>query len=39
MEDGGFVLTDIPYEKMQDFVAEKTEEYAAGAEQLGIVKK
>lgn len=36
MEEGGFVLTDIPYEEMDAFVAEKTEEYKAGAEKLGI---
>ena len=29
MEDGGFVLTDIPYERDGRFVAEKKEEYEA----------
>jgi tripartite-type tricarboxylate transporter receptor subunit TctC len=39
MEDAGFVLTDIPYEEMDEFVAEKTKEYEAGAEKLGIAAK
>lgn len=36
MEDGGFVLTDIPYDQMPEFVARMTEEYKAGAAALGI---
>ncbi|MCR4265096.1 tripartite tricarboxylate transporter substrate binding protein [Nitratireductor sp. ZSWI3] len=36
MEEGGFVLTDIPYDKMSAFVAEKKAEYAEGAKALGI---
>lgn len=36
MEDGGFVLTDIPYDEMPEFVAQMTEEYSAGASALGI---
>ena len=36
MEEGGFVLTDITYDKMGDFVAELTTEYAEGAKALGI---
>lgn len=36
MESGGFVLTDITYDKMADFLAEKKAEYAEGAEALGI---
>lgn len=36
MEDGGFVLTDIPYGKMDAFVAKMKTEYAKGAKALGI---
>lgn len=36
MEDGGFVLTDIPYNEMEAFVTEKKAEYEAGAKTLGI---
>ncbi|WP_265502193.1 tripartite tricarboxylate transporter substrate binding protein [Paracoccus beibuensis] len=36
MEEGGFVLTDIPYEEMPEFVAQMKEEYTAGAKALGI---
>jgi tripartite-type tricarboxylate transporter receptor subunit TctC len=36
MEEGGFVLTDIPYEKVDAFMAEMTAEYEEGAEALGI---
>ncbi|MFD1796431.1 tripartite tricarboxylate transporter substrate binding protein [Paracoccus aurantiacus] len=36
MEDGGFVLTDITYDKMPDFVAQMTAEYSEGAKALGI---
>lgn len=36
MESGGFVLTDITYDKMADFLAEKKAEYAEGAQALGI---
>lgn len=38
MEAGGFVLTDIPYDKMNDFVNKMTKEYTAGAKTLGIIK-
>lgn len=38
MESSGFVLTNIPYEKMDQFVAQKTAEYTALAKLLGIVK-
>jgi hypothetical protein len=38
MESGGFVLTDIGYDKMDAFVAERVEEYTAGAKALGIIK-
>ena len=36
MEEGGFVLTDITYDKMPEFIKEMTEEYEAGAKALGI---
>lgn len=36
MESGGFVLTDITYDKMDAFLEEKKAEYAEGAEALGI---
>ncbi|EGJ20160.1 TRAP-T family transporter periplasmic binding protein [Cereibacter sphaeroides WS8N] len=36
MEEGGFVLTDIPYAKMDAFMAEKIAEYQEGAKALGI---
>ena len=39
MEDAGFVLTDIPYDFINDFVAAKTEEYRAIAEKLGIANR
>ncbi|MCQ8781201.1 tripartite tricarboxylate transporter substrate binding protein [Mangrovibrevibacter kandeliae] len=39
MEDAGFVLTDLPYEKMGTFMAEKQKEYEAGAAKLGIAAK
>ncbi|SHN07399.1 tripartite tricarboxylate transporter substrate binding protein [Roseibium suaedae] len=38
MESGGFVLTDIGYSKMNDFVAARVEEYTEGAKALGIIK-
>lgn len=38
MEDGGFVLTDIPYSKVNAFVDEKTKEYTAIADKLGLKK-
>lgn len=38
MEEGGFVLTDIGYQQIDEFVAKKKKEYAAGAKALGIIK-
>ncbi|SDJ75474.1 tripartite tricarboxylate transporter substrate binding protein [Aliiruegeria lutimaris] len=38
MESAGFVLTDIGYDKMDEFVAERVEEYTAGAKALGIIQ-
>lgn len=39
MEDAGFVLTDVPYSKMADFVAQKKKEYRAIGEKLGIANR
>ena len=39
MEDGGFVLTDVGYQAMPAFMAEKKKEYAALAVKLGIKKQ
>lgn len=39
MEAGGFVLTDVPYDKMQAFVEKKKAEYEEAADLLGIKKK
>ena len=39
MEDGGFVLTDIPYSKMKEFVDQKKQEYADIAKKIGLKKK
>ncbi|WP_417812632.1 tripartite tricarboxylate transporter substrate binding protein [Thalassospira alkalitolerans] len=39
MEDAGFVLTDIPYDFINDFVAAKKDEYRAIAETLGIANR
>lgn len=36
MEDGGFVLIDVPYEEMEAFMAERREQYGDVAEQMGI---
>src|SRR3546814_6059010 len=38
MEDGGFVLTDITYDKMDALQAGIKVEYAAGAKAVGIGK-
>lgn len=38
MESAGFVLTDIGYDEMSGFVAERVEEYTAGARALGIIQ-
>lgn len=39
MEDAGFVLTDISYDFINDFVDAKTEEYREIAEKLGIANR
>ncbi|NHF72016.1 tripartite tricarboxylate transporter substrate binding protein [Paracoccus xiamenensis] len=38
MEEAGFVLTDIGYDQMDEFVAARIEEYTAGAKALGIIE-
>lgn len=38
MEEGGFVLTDVGYQDMPAFVAERVGEYTEGAKALGIIK-
>lgn len=38
MEAGGFVLTDITYEKMDSFIKNAKEKYNQGAKALGIIK-
>lgn len=39
MEDGGFVLTSVTYDKMKAFVDQKKSEYEDAASLLGIKKK
>jgi tripartite-type tricarboxylate transporter receptor subunit TctC len=39
MESGGFVLTDITYDKMDAFMKKMKAEYAAGAKALDIGAK
>ncbi|OCX65629.1 C4-dicarboxylate ABC transporter substrate-binding protein [Thioclava sp. SK-1] len=38
MESGGFVLTDITYEDMPEFIAARIADYTKGAKALGIIK-
>jgi tripartite-type tricarboxylate transporter receptor subunit TctC len=38
MESAGFALTDIGYDEMDEFVAERIKEYTDGARALGIVQ-
>jgi tripartite-type tricarboxylate transporter receptor subunit TctC len=38
MEEGGFFLTDVSYDKMDAFMAERKADYAEGAEALDIGK-
>ncbi|MSU91984.1 tripartite tricarboxylate transporter substrate binding protein [Rhodobacteraceae bacterium 2CG4] len=38
MESAGFVLTDIGYDEMDEFVAARIEDYTAGAKALGIIQ-
>ncbi len=36
MEDGGFALIDVPYDRMGNFVAQKRTEYEAAAKTAGL---
>ncbi|MEO8080678.1 MAG: tripartite tricarboxylate transporter substrate binding protein [Caldimonas sp.] len=38
MTDAGFVLIDVPYEKIGPFFAEKRKEYEAAAREVGMLK-
>lgn len=38
LENDGMVLLDIPYEKMDAFIAEKSKQYISAAKQAGILK-
>ena len=39
MEDGGFVLIDIPYDKVASFMAERRAQYQPIAQRMGIAAK
>ena len=39
MEEGGFVVIDVPYEEVSDFVAERRADYEKTAELMGIEKQ
>ncbi len=39
MKDGGFVVIDVPYEKMDEFMSAKAKEYEAAARDVGMLKK
>ena len=39
MEEGGFVVIDVPYSEMKSFMDQRKEEYQAVAETLGIKAK
>ena len=38
MKEGGFVIIDVPYEKVADFMAQKGKEYAEAAREVGMIK-
>jgi tripartite-type tricarboxylate transporter receptor subunit TctC len=38
MKDAGFVIVDVPYEKMGEFMSAKAKEYAAAARDVGMLK-
>lgn len=38
MAEAGFVLVDVPYEKMGPFLAAKSKEYEAAAREVGMIK-
>ncbi|MBO0661698.1 tripartite tricarboxylate transporter substrate binding protein [Jiella sp. MQZ9-1] len=39
MEDGGFVVINVPYDQVPDFMAKRKAEYEAAAKDMGIAKK
>ncbi len=39
MEDGGFVVINVPYAEVEAFMNERREQYKAVAEQMGIAQK
>ena len=39
MEDGGFVLIDVPYDKVASFMAERRASYQAIAQRMGLTGK
>ncbi len=38
MTDGGFVITDIPYDKMSAFMAQQKKAFEAAAREVGLIK-
>lgn len=38
MKEGGFVVVDVPYEKMNAFMSARGKEYAAAARDVGMIK-
>lgn len=38
MENQGFALVNIPYDKVDEFMAKKTQEYTQAAKEAGIIK-
>ena len=36
MEDGGFALIDVPYDRMAEFMTQKRAEYEAAAKAAGL---
>ena len=39
MEDGGFVVINVPYDKIDGFMSERRKQYEALADQMGIAQK
>ncbi|MBO0905199.1 tripartite tricarboxylate transporter substrate binding protein [Jiella sonneratiae] len=39
MEDGGFVLINVPFDQVPDFMAKREKEYEEAAKVMGIAKK
>ena len=38
MKDAGFVIVDIPYAKMGEFMSAKAQEYETAARDVGLLK-